>query len=213
LIQTRQNNDPNEKIITVGDMNAFRVNDGYVDVIGTVLGTPAPADQVVLASSDLVNPDQTDLVDTLVPGQQYSYSFDGNAQTLDHVIANPNALSILNRFAYARDDADQPVKDYENSAIPDRISDHDQPVAYFSLVPAAQAGQLIISEFRFRGPGPQNVVSPGAAALRAPPPGVTAGGEEVGGASAPTAQDTDEFIEFYNNTDSDIVVSTTDGSA
>ncbi|PYT00587.1 MAG: hypothetical protein DMF65_08515, partial [Acidobacteria bacterium] len=214
LIQSRQTADPTEKIITVGDMNAFRVNDGYVDVIGTVLGTPAPADQVVLASSDLVNPDQTDLVDTLVPGQQYSYSFDGNAQTLDHVILNPNALSILNRFAYARDDADQPVKDYENGTIPDRISDHDQPVAYFSLVPAAQAGQFIINEFRFRGPGPQNVLSPGGAALGAPPPGVTAGGEEeVGGPSAPTTQDQDEFVELYNNTDSDIVVSTTDGSA
>ncbi|HZT61272.1 MAG TPA: Calx-beta domain-containing protein, partial [Pyrinomonadaceae bacterium] len=38
-IQSRQVSDPNEKIITIGDMNAFRINDGYVDVIGTVLGT------------------------------------------------------------------------------------------------------------------------------------------------------------------------------
>jgi predicted extracellular nuclease len=215
-IQSRQAADPAEKIITVGDMNAFRINDGYVDVIGTVLGTPSPDDQTVVPGdgADLVNPNQTDLVDMLVPGQQYSYSFDGNAQTLDHVIVNPNALSILNRFAYARDDADQPVKDYENGTIPDRISDHDQPVAYFNLVPVAQAGQLIISEFRFRGPGTQNVVMPGRGALGAPPAGVTAGGEDEAGATgAPTAQDTDEFIEFYNNTDSDIIVATTDGSA
>lgn len=140
LIQARQVADPNEKIITVGDMNAFRVNDGYVDAIGTILGTPAPASQVVLASSDLVNPDQTDLVDTLAAAQQYSYNFDGNTQTLDHVIVNPPALAILSRFAYARNDSDFAVKNYE-STNELRISDHDQPVAYFSLsAPTAANG-------------------------------------------------------------------------
>jgi predicted extracellular nuclease len=213
LIQSRQTADPTEKIITVGDMNAFRVNDGYVDVIGTVLGTPAPPDQVVLPSSDLVNPDQTDLVDTLTADQQYSYNFDGNAQTLDHVIVNPTALAILDRFAYARDDADQPVKDYENGTIPDRISDHDQPVAYFSLTATGQpqpTGSVLISEFRFRGPGAPPVNAPAgnarsASALKSQRRTLTVSG--------PAAQDTDEFVEFYNNTDSDITVSTTDGSA
>src|SRR5205085_1121355 len=39
LIQGFQMADSAEKIITVGDMNAFQVNDGYVDVIVTVKGT------------------------------------------------------------------------------------------------------------------------------------------------------------------------------
>jgi hypothetical protein len=141
-IQGRQTANPNEKIITVGDMNAFRVNDGYVDSIGTILGTPTPADQVVLASSDLVNPDQIDLVDTLAADQRYSYNFDGNAQTLDHIIVNPPALAILNRFAYARNDSDFAVKNYE-STNELRISDHDQPVAYFSLTAPTAANGVI----------------------------------------------------------------------
>ena len=201
LIQSRQTNDPNEKIITVGDMNAFRINDGYVDVIGTILGTPAPADQVVLASSDLVNPDQIDLVDTLPNDQRYSFTFDGNAQVLDHVIVNPNARSILTRFAYAREDADQPVKDYEDPSVPDRISDHDQPVAYFSLGVPQAAGSVIVSEFRFRGPGKSAV-------------GPVSNSDATNGPNAPgTPQEGDEFIELYNNTDADIIVATTDGSA
>ena len=214
-IQSRQTADPTEKIITVGDMNAFRINDGYVDVIGTVLGTPSPDDQTVVPGdgADLVNPDQTDLVDTLTPGQRYSYSFDGNAQVLDHVIVNPNALAILDRFAYARDDADQPVKDYENGTIPDRISDHDQPVAYFSLTATGQpqpTGSVLISEFRFRGPGAPPVNAPAGntrsvSALKSQRKAVSV--------SSAAAQDTDEFVEFYNNTDSDVTVSTTDGSA
>ena len=145
-IQSRQTNDPTERIISVGDYNAFDVNDGYVDVIGTIKGTPAPDDQVVLASSDLVNPDLTDLVDTLPAAQKYSYSFDGNAQLLDHVIVNPNALMSLNRFAYARNDADFPVKYYEDGTRSERESDHDMPVAFFTL-----GSPLVISEFRARG--------------------------------------------------------------
>jgi predicted extracellular nuclease len=141
-IQGRQTANPNEKIITVGDMNAFRVNDGYVDSIGTLLGTPAPADQVVLPSADLVNPNQTDLLDTLSALQLYSYNFDGNTQTLDHIIVNPPALAILSRFAYARNDSDFAVKNYE-STNELRISDHDQPVAYFSLsAPTAANGSI-----------------------------------------------------------------------
>jgi predicted extracellular nuclease len=151
-IQSRQEADPAEKIISVGDYNAFQFNDGFVDVIGTIKGQPAPPDQVVLASNDLVNPDLVDLVDSLPPNQRYSYTFDGNAQVLDHILVNVNARAILNRFVYARDDADFPVKYYEDGTRPERLSDHDQPIAYFSVEEVIAPGSLIISEFRFRGP-------------------------------------------------------------
>jgi predicted extracellular nuclease len=144
LIQTRQVADPTELIITLGDMNAFAVNDGYVDSIGTIKGTPAPASQVTLASTDLVNPDLTDLIDILPAAQQYSYNFDGNAQTLDHIILNHKALVFLTRFAYARNDSDFAVKDYE-STNELRISDHDQPVAYFNLTLSPTAANGVVS--------------------------------------------------------------------
>jgi predicted extracellular nuclease len=183
LIQARQTADPTERIITVGDMNAFQVNDGYVDVINTIKGTPVPDNQTLVPGdgADLVNPNLTDMVDTLSLDQRYSYSFDGNAQVLDHIIVNQPALAVTNRFAYARDDADFPVKNYE-LANELRLSDHDQPVIYLSLTSTGvlpSAGSVIISEFRFRG---------------------------AGGPS-------DEFVELYNNTDSPVTVSTTDGSA
>ena len=143
LIQTRQTSDPTELIITLGDMNAFAVNDGYVDSIGTIKGTPAPASQVTLASSDLVNPDLTNLLDFLPAAQQYSYNFDGNAQTLDHILVNRKALPFVTRFAYARNDSDFAVKNYEFTNEL-RISDHDQPVAYFNLTlaPTAADGRI-----------------------------------------------------------------------
>jgi len=134
LIQGLQTEDPNAKIISVGDYNAFQFNDGYVDVIGTIKGTPTPAANVVLASNDLVNPDLTDLVDTYISAQRYSYSFNGSAQVLDHILVNEKALGIKSRFAIARVDADFP-EIYRNDANrPERISDHDAPVAYFLFV-------------------------------------------------------------------------------
>src|SRR5918912_1495680 len=63
-------------------------------------------------------------------------------------LVNLPALTSLNRFAYARNDADFPVKLYEDGTRPERESDHDMPVAYFNLGPP-----LIISEFRARGAG------------------------------------------------------------
>jgi uncharacterized repeat protein (TIGR01451 family) len=71
---------------------------------------------------------------------------------LDHVIVNPNALAILNRFAYAREDADQPVKNYEDGNIPNRISDHDQPIGYFSTVPTTP--DVAITKTADRNPAP-----------------------------------------------------------
>ena len=68
LIQARQLDDPAERIVRVGDFNAYEFNDGYVDPMGTIQGTPTSPDEVVLASPDLVDPDLANLVDTLPPG-------------------------------------------------------------------------------------------------------------------------------------------------
>jgi uncharacterized protein len=133
VIQTRQTADPTERIVSVGDYNAFEVNDGYVDVIGTVKGTPTPSNRVVLASADLVNPDLANLLDQLPPDQRYSYSFDGNAQTLDHVLVNASLMKRFSRFHYARNDADFPESFRNDPDRPERLSDHDMPVAYFAF--------------------------------------------------------------------------------
>ncbi|MBI5857527.1 MAG: HYR domain-containing protein [Sphingobacteriales bacterium] len=130
LVQGFQTTDPNANIISVGDYNAFQFNDGYVDVIGTIKGTPTPASQVVLASPDLVNPDLTDLIDSHTASERYSFSFGGDAQVLDHVIVNSNLLSKISRFSIGRVDADFPEVYRSDANRPERISDHDAPVAY-----------------------------------------------------------------------------------
>src|SRR5258706_2876255 len=135
LIQARQVADPHERIISVGDYNAFQLNDGYVDSIGTIKGTPTPANQVVLASGDLVNPDLADLVDFAPAAGRYSYSFDGNAQELDHVLVTtgPQNRLLATDLQYGRMDADFPEIYRNDPNRPERVSDHDPLVAYFSF--------------------------------------------------------------------------------
>jgi predicted extracellular nuclease len=135
LIQSLQMADPSERIVSVGDYNAFQFNDGYGDSIGTIKGTPTPASEVVLASGDLVNPNLIDLLDTVPHDQQYSFSFDGNAQVLDHELVNSSLLPYFNRIAYARNNGDFPESFRNDPDRPERISDHDMAVAFFKFTP------------------------------------------------------------------------------
>lgn len=144
LIQDRQAADPLESIVSIGDYNAFEVNDGYGDIIGVIRGNPAPADQDVLAgAAGLVSPLLTDLM-AATADQRYSYVETGNAQILDHVLVNSTLLSSLDSFTYARNNADFPEVYRSDASRPERISDHDIPVAYFTLVdstpPTVQCG-------------------------------------------------------------------------
>ncbi|HUS05177.1 MAG TPA: lamin tail domain-containing protein [Bryobacteraceae bacterium] len=159
LIQARQLADPAENIISIGDYNAFQFNDGYADVIGTIKGTPAPASQVVLSTPDVVNPDLLNLTDTLPMDQNYSYVFGGNTQTLEHILVNENLRRRLSRYVIARNNADFPETYRNDSSRTERISDHDNPVAYFTFSPATP--QITAAGVTNAATGLSGAVSPG----------------------------------------------------
>lgn len=136
LIQARQTGDPTERIVVLGDFNAFEVNDGYVDSMGTILGAPTPAGQVTLESVDIVTPNLTPLDPTPPPAERYSYTFDGSAQSLDHVLINQALVTALASFRaeHARVDADF-AEVNRNNATATRLSDHDPTVGFFNFSP------------------------------------------------------------------------------
>ena len=137
-VNERQKANPTERILLVGDFNAFPFNDGLVDQIGTIIGKPAPKDAVIESSADLVETDLIDLVNLIKVDQQYSYTFDGNAQVLDHFIANLPMRKHLAGFGYLRINADFPQVLRAVGDRPERFSDHDVAVGYFTLdAPAA----------------------------------------------------------------------------
>ena len=134
-VQERQKANPNENIALVGDFNAFQFNDGILDVIGTIKGKPSPKGVVINPSDDLVDPDMTDLVDLINPTQRYSYTYrdEGNAETIDHVIITEAFRRYVSGFGFARVNADFPEAYRNDEKRPERYSDHDAAVAYFTL--------------------------------------------------------------------------------
>ena len=136
LIQARQAANPAERIVVVGDFNAFPFSDGYVDVTGTVRGTPTAASNVVLASPDLVSPDLVDASDTVPALERYSYVFEGSAQTIDQLLFTQNLQPYFAALAHGRVNADFPEVYRDDPDRPERLSDHDPAVAYFRFPPA-----------------------------------------------------------------------------
>jgi predicted extracellular nuclease len=132
-VQERLKADPSERIGLIGDFNAFQFNDGVMDVVGTIKGKPAGKDEVLMPSEDLVNPDLTDLVDVINAKEKYSYTYDGNAQAIDHIIISPAFVNNVKGFGYLRVNADYPESLRNDDTRPERYSDHDPSIALFSM--------------------------------------------------------------------------------
>jgi len=97
---------PNANIVLTGDLNDFQFAD-----------TLAP-----LSAAGLTN-----LMSLLPAGERYTYSFEGNAQALDHMFVSANLLA---NAGWAFDVV------HANSEFIDQVSDHDPLLLRLDLVPA-----------------------------------------------------------------------------
>lgn len=128
-----------EHVLSVGDFNAFDVNDGLVDSLGVIKGGPALTGMdVVPGTYGLVNPFLVDAAPTDVPNGAYSYVFSGYAQSIDHFLVTADIAGQI-RTAPAHWNADFPVIFRNDATRPEASSDHDGIVGYLA-VPAVVAG-------------------------------------------------------------------------
>jgi predicted extracellular nuclease len=96
--------DPNANVVVLGDLNDFEF--------------PAPL-TALEGGGDLHT-----LIESLPPGERYSYVFDGNSQTLDHIAVSENLFS---HFPFEYDSV------HVNAEFADQASDHDPQVVRFRL--------------------------------------------------------------------------------
>ncbi|SCL13876.1 hypothetical protein GA0070624_0256 [Micromonospora rhizosphaerae] len=124
LVKAIEANDPNARVIYGGDLNVFPRPD---DPIATA-ANPTPSDQL----GPLYEAGMHNLWDDLVaevPVAAYSYTFQGQAQTLDNLFANDKLHGDLVQMRSAHINADYPA---DAEGIGDRgASDHDPQVARF----------------------------------------------------------------------------------
>ena len=95
--------DPNANIVTLGDFNDFEFS--------TALQT--------LRAGGVLN----DMIETLPPAERYSYVFEGNSQSLDHILASTAILGLPFEFDEV----------HVNAEFADQSSDHDPSVLRLSL--------------------------------------------------------------------------------
>lgn len=135
LVQARQTATPTENIVLVGDFNAFEVNDGLADLMNVIAGTPTPDNQTAVPGdgADLVSPDLLNLSTSEPAPERYSYVFDGNAQSLDHILINGSVATstTTQRIDHARINADFAETERNLTSV-QRLSDHDPLLLYVS---------------------------------------------------------------------------------
>ncbi|HEU5255033.1 MAG TPA: PxKF domain-containing protein [Vicinamibacterales bacterium] len=97
--------DPNADVIVMGDLNDFE----FSDTVSILKGTPGILE---------------DLIDTLPASERYSYVFEGNSQTLDHILFS---TPLFNAHQFDYDVV------HVNSEFADQASDHDPQVARITI--------------------------------------------------------------------------------
>ena len=128
--------DATQPLVLIGDYNSFEFSDGYVDVMGIIGGTPAPANQVLVPGTSAITTPLVNLLETVPEEEQYSYVFEGNIQSLDHALVNQAVMeSTIPQLHHARVNADFASDLEADPTVPVRSSDHDPLVAEL-VVPA-----------------------------------------------------------------------------
>lgn len=180
LVDTLQTGDPSRAIVLVGDFNAFEFNDGYADLMGTIKGEPSANDETVVPDDgvDLLDPDLVLLTELVDPAQRYSYTFDGNAQTIDQILINEAVVAAtvgIPRMEFGRVNADFHSADALNTGNAFANSDHDPALAFLDiaafrsadltlgLTPAAAnaiVGDTLTYAFNLANDGPDEAIAP-----------------------------------------------------
>jgi uncharacterized protein len=139
LIDGMQKDDATRQIVVLGDFNAFEFNDGYVDAMGTVTGLPSPDGETAVDNDGavLIAPSLLNMTLEAASEERYSFVFDYQAQSLDHVLVNQalvdSPLVVGLDVSHARINADFPEVARNDADTPTRLSDHDPTVLLVRL--------------------------------------------------------------------------------
>jgi predicted extracellular nuclease len=139
IIAAIQADDPNARVVYGGDLNVFPRPD---DPIATA-ANPTPSDQLAgLYEAGLHNLWENLLADA--PSAAYSYTFQGQAQTLDHLFVNSALYGDLVQMRAAHIDAGWPADFPDDGAR--GVSDHDPQVARFRSQATLTVNDVTVAE-------------------------------------------------------------------
>lgn len=146
MVDSLQTQNPDINLIVLGDFNAFQFTDGYVHVLGQIMGAPASASEAQIAGTDEVDPDLRNEVLQIPASERYSFVFDGSAQVLDHILTSEKMQPQVSGRQYARGNADAAAFFKTDYSTVLRASDHDALVMYVAPLAAPAKPFLLLAE-------------------------------------------------------------------
>jgi predicted extracellular nuclease len=134
-------------VIVVGDFNANEFTDGYVDVTGTIAGTVdidathsifPPTASYTAPNPTLINTVESTTDPTANPltwNPNYSYSFDGLSEEIDHILLTRAGWADFVRISHSHGNSDvsSASADVSDATTPRRLSDHDGQVLTIAI--------------------------------------------------------------------------------
>ena len=186
---------PAAKVVVAGDLNDFGFEQPLTVLRGAagITGYDVPGTNPIDATATYTPGGAAvlyDLQDTLPPDQRFDYVFEGNAETLDHMLVTASLAAAA---------AFQPV--HINSEFYDQTSDHDPLVGRFAIPAAPEGGStghamaarpldiVLTNDDGYDAPGLQTLYAALASAgfnvhIVAPAANQSAQGSSLGGAAA-----------------------------
>jgi hypothetical protein len=126
-LQARQQANPSEKLVVLGDFHADGFDDGHGDLPALIAGGSA------IAPSPTTRVAATTLIDVgylLAASERYSSVFEGNARATSHILVDGSLLrsGYHLRIERARVNADFGVDNFDDFRVPVRTSPEDPTV-------------------------------------------------------------------------------------
>lgn len=131
-VQAILDDDPEAKVIVLGDLNGFQFSDGLVDVVQIIQGTHNPDDALVAPERDMLDPNLINQLDRVPDNDRYSFIFNSTLQVLDHILTSPALDAYITDAQFSRGNADAL---YQNEILDTgvlRAADHDGFVIYIN---------------------------------------------------------------------------------
>jgi endonuclease/exonuclease/phosphatase family metal-dependent hydrolase len=146
-------------VIVAGNFNAYEYNDGYVDVVGIIDGSPAAATAVTLYQASSTTAALTDFTTSVTANTRYNIIERGNAAALEHILASATVTdsttaatslaSYVNTVTQPHFSTDHAAIDANDPTTPAGLTPHDGFLVNFAIPPVPTTASIAPTALNF----------------------------------------------------------------
>lgn len=146
-------------VIVAGNFNSYEYNDGYVDVLGVVKGSPAAASAVTTYQATSTTAALTDFTTSVAATTRYNAIERGNAASIEHILASSTVTdattaaaalaTYVNTVTQPHFSTDYAAVDANDATTPAGLTPHDGFLVNFAIPPVPTTATLTPTALSF----------------------------------------------------------------